>query len=223
MYLTDSQGSATRLAASPQRAEGAGEQGDRHRCQQGGREFRVELGGVDGQGRGQGEGADDQDCHRQGRAQAADGGPDQQGGQQPGHGRQGELGGQPAPQGGRGSEQDRQQGVMRAEVLAVGHGAALAVEREGVEGPVAAAGQLIGDVQVGVLGQADRGQQVVGLIAAEPRPGGRGHGGAGRAGQGDEQADQDHGAAKPPPCEAANLARLASWARCWRPGGWADR
>jgi hypothetical protein len=81
---------------------------------------------------------------------------------------------------------------VRAETPPSGQRLGLLGQRQGVERPPAAVGQLVADVEVPVLGQADRGEQVLRLIGSGPGPMGRRHRDPGRGRREGQHPDHDH-------------------------------
>ena len=197
-----------RLRGRPPPRPGAREGGDGGQGEQGGGQLRVELAAVDGQGRGAGEHDGDQGRGRERHREPAHGGPEQQAGQQPGHRRHGQLGPDPAAGRHRTGQQQRQQRVVGAEAPPVGQRLGLGGQGQGVERPPAGLGQLVGDVEVAVGGQADRGEQVLRLVGGGPGLVGRRHRDPGRRDHERQQPDHHHRPPDPGPVR---------WGHC--PGG----
>ena len=133
-------------------------------------QLRVDLRAVDGQRGRQRQGEHHGDGHAARHGEAAHGRPQQHRRQRPVDHRQGDLGTDPPADRHRCGEQHRQARIVRRDLPALRRRLRLA--RQVVAGELAPPRrrELIGDVEVVVLGQADRRQQVLRLVGRRPRP-----------------------------------------------------
>jgi hypothetical protein len=122
--------------------------------------------------------------------------PREQARQHAGQRRQRGLGRRPAPEAHRDGEHGGEQWVVRAERPAAVELIGLDRQVDLVERPVPLVGDLVVDVEVAVLGQAEGGQEVLGLVRRRPfavgGPGGDGDRSPGGRDQAHEGTRQQH-------------------------------